>query len=129
MSFISDFKTIIEGNASINALVTGGIKFSHLPEDWDVKKNWMVWDYRITDQVNTLGYNNVYINYSILITITATDTIVLNTISDYVRNYLNAKTTTNFVDLNFISDSKITTLSKVVNTYQNTLEFSAIYVS
>jgi hypothetical protein len=70
----------------------------------------------------------VYSNYSISITLTATDTVIMNTMSDYLRDYLNSKTTTNFVDIHFINEGKITTLTRASNAYQNTLEFMAIYV-
>lgn len=130
MSFITDFKTIIEADPSINSIVSPTrIKFVHLPEDLDIRQNWLAWDYRITNQINTFGCNNAYTEYSISITLTSTDSVTMNTLSDYVKTYLNNKTTTKFIDIHFISDSKVTTLSKVVNTYQNTLEFSAIYVS
>lgn len=128
MSFITDFKTIIEGDPSLNALVTGGIKFGHLSENFDITKTWVAWDYRIADQVNTFGCNAVYTTYSISITLTATDTIIMNNMNEYLRTYLNNKVTNNFVDIKFISDSKITALNKVVNTYQVTSEYSAIYV-
>jgi hypothetical protein len=128
MSFFSDFKTIITGDASINALITGGIKLSHLPEDFDIKKTWMAWDYRLSEQNNTLDGNDAYSTYSITMTITTTDTVILNNLTDLIVNYLNNKTTSNFPDIWMITDSKLTTLSKPSNAYQNALEFGAIYV-
>lgn len=126
MSFLSDFKTIIEGIPSVSA-VTGGIKYVHLPEDFDIRKNWLVWDFRMVEQLNTINFNDAYSNYSISITITSTDSVTCQNISDTCVSYLNGKTTTNFPDIYLISDSKQTTLSKPANTYQNTLEFGAIY--
>lgn len=128
MSFVSDFKTIITADASINAMATGGIKLGHLPEDFDIRKTWIAWDYRLSEQNNTLNGNDAYSTYSISLTITTTDTVVLNNLSDLVVNYLNAKTTPNFPDIYTISDSKLTTLSKPMNAYQNSIEFGAIYV-
>ena len=128
MSFISDFKTIIEGDASLNALITGDIKLTHLQEDFDISKTWLVWDFRLMEQVNTLSNNNCYSVYSIPITVTATDTVVMNNICDRVKTYLNNKRTVNFPDIYLISDSKITTLSRQMNAYQNSLEFEAIHL-
>lgn len=128
MGFITDFKNIIEGDPSLNSLITGGIKFVHLPEDFDITKTWVAWDWRVLEQVNTLGCNNVYTVYSIPVTITATDSIVMNNMADRLRTYLNSVTTDNFINIYFVSENKITTLSRSSNAYQNTLEFNAIYV-
>lgn len=128
MSFISDFKTVIEGDSSVNALITGGIKYGHLPDDWDVKKSWCVWDYRMATQYDTLGANKCYAEYTIAVMITSTDSVKLNAISDLMIDYLNNKTTTNFIDIKLVSDSKLITLSKPTNTYQESLEFTATYV-
>ena len=49
MNFVNDFRTIIIGDASINALATGGIKFGNLPDDFDLRKNWIAYDYRINE--------------------------------------------------------------------------------
>lgn len=128
MSFVSDFKTIIEADPSINAMVTGDIKFSHLPEDFDIRKTWIVWDFRSAVQNDTLGHNNCFTQYSIAITVTATDSVVMNNLSDLVVDYLNRTTSSTFIDIAFVSDSKITSLNKPANVYQNALEFNAIYV-
>lgn len=128
MSFISDFRTIIEGDSSLNALITGDIKFDHLPEDFDISKTWIAWNYRVLDQINSLDKNNCYTTYSIPITITATDSVVMNNICDRVKTVLNDTVTTKFVDIFLVSDSKITTLSRPTNAYQNSLEFNAIYL-
>ena len=128
-SFVSDFKTIIESDASINASVTGAIKFGHLPEDFDISKVWVVWDYKVSEQANTLSQNNCFTNYTISITVTATDTVVLNNLCDLIVNYLNRINTRNFPDIYLITDSKITTLTKPKNIYQNALEFNAIHLT
>jgi len=128
MSFITNFKTIIEGDASINNILSGGIKFDHLPEDFDISKSWLVWNYRVSSQNDSLSTNNCYTVYSIPITVTATDSVVMNNICDLVITYLNNKTTANFPDIHLLSDSKITTLSRQANAYQNALEFEAIYL-
>lgn len=129
MSFISDFKTIIEADPSINSIVpVSRIKFSHLPEDWEIHNNWLAWDYQVASQTNSLGTNNCFTTYSISITVTTNDTVVMNQLCDYIIKYLNGKSTTNFIDIVLISDGKLTTLTKPKNLYQNTLTFNAIYV-
>jgi hypothetical protein len=127
-TFVSDFKTIIEGDPSINAMITGEIRLSHLEIDYDISKSWLVWDYKVLTQTDTLSKNNCFTEYSIPITITATDSVVMNNICDLVINYLNNKTTTNFPDIHLVSDSKTTVLSRQKNAYQNSLEFNATYV-
>jgi hypothetical protein len=129
MSFVSEFKTIIEADSSINSIVpVSRIKLSHLPEDWEIQNNWMVWDYSVANQVNSLGTNNCFTMYNILITVTTNDTVVMNTLCDYIIKYLNGKSTTNFIDIFLVNDGKLTTLTKPKNLYQNTLSFNAIFV-
>jgi len=128
MSFISDFKNIIESDTSLNTLITGDIKFDHLPEDWDITKNWLAWNYRISEQIDTLAENNNFSRYSIAITVTSIDSVVMNNICNVLKNYLNTKQTDKFIDIRFLSESKITTLSRTSNAYQDSLEFEAIYV-
>lgn len=128
MSFVSDLRTIMIGDVSINNLITGGINFGHLSDDFDITKSWIAYDFKILEQINFLNSNKAYTTYSIAITVTATDSVVMNNICDLVINYLNNKTTSHFIDIVCMPDSKITTLSKPVNTYQNILEFNAIYI-
>jgi hypothetical protein len=128
MSFITNFRAIIEGDASLNSMITGGIRFGHLQEDFDISKTWIAWDMKISEQVNCMKGNNAYEVYEIPITATATDTIILNNICERVRDYLNNITTSNFINIRFVSETKITTLSRQVNVYQNSMSFEAIYI-
>lgn len=128
MSFVNDFKTIITGDASINAMVTGGIKYNHLPEDFDIKKVWLSWDFSLIEQNNVLNFNAAYSKYSISITMTASDTIVLQNLSDRVTTYLNGISNRMFPDIWALSDNGQTTLNKPTNVYQNSLELNCIYV-
>jgi hypothetical protein len=127
-TFVSDFKAIITADPSINAMITGGIKLSHLDVDYDISKTWLCWDYKVLTQTDTLSKNNCFTEYSIPMTITAPDSVLMNNICDLVINYLNNKTTTNFPDIHLVSDSKTIVLSRTVKSYQNSLEFNATYV-
>ena len=128
MSFLSDFKTIIEADGSINAYVTGGIKFGHLPDDFDISKTWLVWDFKLNQQFDTMNFNNSYSAYGVSITVSANDSVVMNNLSDRVVDYLNGKSTSNFPDIHMVSDNKSIVLSKPYSTYQDQLEFDTIYV-
>ena len=128
MSFITNFKTVIEADPSINAIVTGGIKYVHLPEDFDIKKNWLAWDFRIATQEECMNSDIAFTTYALSITMTTTDSITLDTLSQLVLNYLQGYQDTHFFDISLNNDSKITTLSKTANTYQDAFEFLVIYI-
>jgi hypothetical protein len=72
--------------------------------------------------------NNAFSYYTISITITLNDSVQLATASKYVIDYLNSTQTDEFIDIVFITDRKITDLSKPKPLYQNTLTFIAIYI-
>lgn len=128
MSFVSEFKTIIESDASINEIVTGGIKFGHLPEDFDIRKVWIAWDYEANEQTNDINNNNVFTIYQLFVTLTATDTVVLNNLVEMVKDLLNDTMTGNFIDINFVDETKTTLLGKQVNSYQSQLTFNALFL-
>ena len=128
MSFTTSFKTIIEACPSIGTYITGGIKFGHLPEDFDIKKNWLCWDFNLDEQVNVLNGNDAYSNYTVAITLTSNDSVTTENIGDILVNYLNNKSTSDFPDIYVKSDSKTITLNKPANTYQTQFNVGVIYI-
>jgi hypothetical protein len=127
-TFINSFKTIIEGDPSINALLTGGIYFVHLPDNFDISKTYLVWDFRVNEQFNTMDIKNFYSVYTVQVTVTSTDSVLMNNISDLVSEYLNNATSSNFLSIRKLTDNKLTTLAKPKNTYQNSLEFNIVFI-
>ena len=129
MSFINDFKTIIESDPSINSMIpVSRIKYSHLPVDWEIDDSWLAWDYLVANQENCMNGNNSFTTYTIRIIISFNDSFQLATASKYVIDYLNSIYTSHFIDIAFTGDNKLTTLSKPKNLYQNTLTFLAVYI-
>lgn len=130
MSFITDFKTIIEADPSINSMIpVSRIKHSHLPIDWELHNSWLAWDFVAANQENCLNGNNCFTTYTLNITITFNDTLKLDTASRYVIDYLNSiYNQQNFIDIAFTGDAKQVTLDKTKNLYQNTLTFVCIHI-
>jgi hypothetical protein len=60
MAFIDDIVDVMTGDASINSLFTGGIRYEHLPTDFDNTKDWLVFSYTLEEEERTLDGNSVY---------------------------------------------------------------------
>ena len=129
MSIVNDLRTVMTNDPSINLMVNGGIYFKHLPEDFDITKNYIAYDFNISGGEICLNGVNAYNTYTISITITSTDSVVLNTISELLIDHLTGISTNNFVDIQLVSESKITTLAKPTNTYQTSQEWTTINLS
>lgn len=130
MSFVTEWKAVMEGDASINSAITGGIKLGHLPDNFDITKKWIAWYYSKSENVGTLGDTSAYVNYEVYVTITDTDTVSLDSISDDVVNYLvNLQPVGNIVMANFNSEAKLILLQKAQNTYQNTMSFIVTFLN
>ena len=125
MSFGTNLTTIMQNDASLSGYLTGGIYFENLPDSYDLSKNWLVYSFRKSSQNDCLSQKNVYQTYDITAKIVATDTVMLETISDYLVDYLNGKTEGNIQDTWFVSDNHTIDLEKSV--YMNSIDFQSFY--
>jgi len=126
MSFVTDLHYIMKNDSSLNTYCVGGINFENLPENWEIIKDWIIYSFNKASQQNCMNSSEVFTTYNIVLKIVATDTLKLETINNYVVDYLNNKTYNGIQDINFVSD--IHTLDLDKNIYMNTLNFDAIYV-
>lgn len=63
MAFIDDMVNVITGDSSVNALITGGIRYGFLPTDFDNTKDWIVFSDTLQSEEKTLdGYTSSYYN-------------------------------------------------------------------
>lgn len=62
MAFIDDLVDVMTGDSSVNALVTGGIRYEHLPTDFDNSKDWIVFSFTTEDVERTLDGNKTSSN-------------------------------------------------------------------
>jgi hypothetical protein len=110
---------------SLNAYCTGGIYYENLPENFELGNNWIVYSFSKISQENCLGNTDTFTRYMIYLKIVTTDTLTLETINDYVVNYLNSSIYGNIQDIVFVGDNHTIDLDK--NIYMNTLNFDCIY--
>jgi len=129
MSFTSEINTIMNADASINALVDI-IRYENLPSEWlteTVNNKWIVFGINKQDQFDCLGAKNVYTNYTLsIVAIQRHTNNELDTISNRLITYLNDISTDNIIDINFNSDQG--GFDEQQQIYTNTLEFIASYV-
>lgn len=125
-------------DTSVNNLLTDGykgVKYVHLPEDFDYEKSWLVYDYSISNQTNTLSQNACFYEYELVVTATTNDSEKTNNLVDAVVNYLNAEEFIvpsgyggSIIDINLVSESRSTALNKAQNIYQSTMTFNVVWL-
>jgi hypothetical protein len=54
MAFINDLVDVMTGDASINALITGGIRYGFLPIGFDNTKEWLEFSHTLQSEDKTL---------------------------------------------------------------------------
>jgi len=93
--FINDLIICITGDASLNSMATGGIRFDHLPTDFNTSKNWVVFDYELEDTIETIGDSSFVEYYNVTVQIVSKnmmDTInIFDRLSTYFGSYDDGK--------------------------------------
>lgn len=126
MSFSRDIAYLMNNDASLNAWCDGGIHYENLPENFELTKDWIVYSFNKINQGSCLNSAPMYIEYALIVKIVARDTVKLETVNDYVMEYLDGKEYLGIQDILFTGDSHTLDLDK--NIYMNTLNFNALYV-
>lgn len=116
----------MNNDASLNAWCDGGIHYENLPENFELTKDWIVYSFNKINQGSCLNSAPMYIEYALIVKIVARDTVKLETVNDYVMEYLDGKEYLGIQDILFTGDSHTLDLDK--NIYMNTLNFNALYV-
>ncbi|HPI82200.1 MAG TPA: hypothetical protein PK122_03140 [Candidatus Paceibacterota bacterium] len=126
MSFQSDLRTLMTADSSLNAAVGNRIFFENLEENYDLTKDWIVYTIKKANQVDCMDSKNAYLTYTVYVRIFSRSTASLNSIGDYLQDYLNHKEQGDIHDIWFTSDVHTIDLEK--NQYSILQEYTAIYV-
>jgi hypothetical protein len=125
MSYARDLKYIMTNDGSLNSYCPSRIHFENLPDNFELIQSWIVYSFNKSLQQNCLD-GKAFTQYNIVVKIIATDTIVLETISDRAVEYLNRNYYGGIQDIVFTGDNHAMDLEKKV--YTNTLQFDSWYV-
>ncbi len=126
MSFQSDFRTLIVADSSLNTALNNRIFFENIEENYDLTKDWVVYSIKKNEQSDCMNSKMAYLTYTIYLRILSTDTEKINSLGDYIQNYLNHKEQGGIQDIWFINDSHTIDLEK--GQYSILQEYRAFYV-
>jgi len=126
--FIDDLVDMITGDTSVNALATGGIKYEHLPVDFNSDLDWVVFGYTADNELRTLDGAGSITYYGLEVqTISKSMTNVL-ALSETIRTYLSSYDDgSNIRDVAFDTDGISYNPEKQV--YYLTANYSILYVN
>ena len=124
MSFGTEIYTKMIGSSSINSQVKG-VYFEHLPENFDLTKNYIVYSFKKETGISTLSTADLLKNYKLYVkTITPNNNTLLS-LSDTLQTYLIGVVDSSIRFVDFVSDNHSLDLEKGI--YENTLEFNVLY--
>jgi hypothetical protein len=127
MSYGSSLNTLMTGDASLNALCTGGIFYENLPDNFDMTDTWIVYSYRRSEQRNCLNTKNAFTTYSVTAKIVTYDSEIMETVSDTLVSVLNGASEGGIRDIWLVADNHAVDLEKGI--YMNSLEFESFYTT
>lgn len=113
-------------DTSLNSMLEG-IYFNVLPIDFDLKEDWIVYNYREEERIDVLSEKNVLTIYTLYAKIVTPDTNNLLTISDELNRYLTNYKSSNFLDISFVGDNHNNGIVDDTDIYENTIEYSISY--
>ena len=130
MSYAVDINSVLTSDPSLNSYADGGIHYENLIDNWLAETDddvWMVYSFNKTSQTDCITSKNIYMDYSLSITVIQRNTNTeIDIITDRLINYLNNYGSGNIVDIGFVRDQGF--LDQQRNTYNNTLEFQCTYL-
>lgn len=126
MSFQTNICNVMTSDTSLNSMLEG-IYFNVLPIDFDLKEDWIVYNYREEERIDVLSEKNVLTIYTLYAKIVTPDTNNLLTISDELNRYLTNYKSSNFLDISFVGDNHNNGIVDDTDIYENTIEYSISY--
>jgi hypothetical protein len=127
MSFQTSLYNILSSDTSLNSLVNG-VYFDNLPANFDLTKDWIVYNYSEAERVQTLSFNNVLTYYTVFVKVVSKDTNKLLKISDEINKYLTEYRTNNYLNIDFVSDSHQNGVVDDMDIYENSIEYRIAYI-
>lgn len=126
MSFGYDIYSLITADASINIMTSGGgIYYLHAPDNFDLTKNWLIYNFNISEIIDCLISDLSNRKYELFVKVICDKSDTLETLSGYVMEYLNGNSIGNIDEIRFVRETHSMDLEK--NVYVNVLEFNLIY--
>lgn len=126
--FVDYLVDAISGDSSINALVTGGIRYEHLPEDFNSSLDWIVFGYTGTEETRTLDGSGIITNYGLQVQIISQTMTQLLTLGDMVKSYLTRYDDgANIRDIAFVDDDVAFDLERKV--YYMTSNYDVLFIN
>jgi len=126
MSLASEIYSVMVADTSLNGYIDGGIFYENLPDNFDLKKKWILYYYRKAEQIDSMSCTNLFQNSELTTTVITQNTSDLTTISDRLVEYLNGKESGNIIDIRFSGDGH--SFDREKNIYMNTLTFNLVNI-
>jgi len=86
--FLPDLIEFISADPSVMTLLTGGMYHPHLPEDFPIDKNWVVFEYSLMETMSVQGDKAAMSKYDLSIQTVSQDIIAVEAIADALKSYL-----------------------------------------
>ncbi len=127
MSLQSDFRALITADSSLNTALSNRIYFEVIEDNYDITKTWCVYSFRKLEQQDCLNNEkNFYETYTLYLRLISPDTVFINSLADYIENYLNGKEQGQIKDIWGLGITPSMDLDK--NQHSLLLEFGLFYV-
>jgi hypothetical protein len=127
MSLQSDFRALITADSSLNTALSNRIYFEVIEDNYDITKTWCVYSFRKLEQQDCLNNEkNFYETYTLYLRLISPDTVFINSLADYIKNYLNGKEQGQIKDIWGLGITPSMDLDK--NQHSLLLEFGLFYV-
>lgn len=128
MAFSTELYDLLIADSSINAEITGDLTFGFLTKNRVIDKNWVVYSYDKTDQLNGLNVKNVLTRYTVSLILLSPNAADLMDLADSVIDYLNGNKTNAIRDLKSTGASTDVELAQGDGIHTKNLEFEAVYL-
>lgn len=126
--FVDYIVDAISGDSSINDLVTGGIRYEHLPEDFNSSLDWIVFGFTGNEETRTLDGNGIIMKYGLQVQVISQTMTNVLTLGDMVKTYLTGYDDgANIRDIAFVDDDVAFDLEKKV--YYVTSNYDVLFIN
>jgi hypothetical protein len=127
MAILTDLIVAMTADTSVNTFATGGIKYDHLPVDFDATKNWVVFGYSSNGNINTIDHINVASEYTLNVQLISPTLATLESTSDVLIDHLISYDVGNLRSITLVDDDLNIDTERVI--YYKTLNFNVLYIN
>jgi hypothetical protein len=126
MAFQTTISSIMTASSTLNKLVSG-IYFDVLPINFDLKKDWIVYNYQDIEHIDVLSTINLLSMYVLYVKVVSPSTLNLLNITDAVTQYLTMYTSSDILDISFKTDNHSSSIIDDTDIFENTIEYQITY--